>query len=75
MTATPRELAYASELRSALVELSNAAIAARSIVADEAAKYLDGNGPEGTLKAVRSLDRLDAAIADAGDVLERSQAC
>lgn len=69
MTATPKELAYASSLCSALVELNNAALEARSIVKAEAEAYLDGNGPEGTLKAVRVLDRLDAALADAGEAL------
>jgi len=69
VTATPRELAHAAELRSTLVELNNAAIAARSIVKADAEKYLDGNAPDGTLKSVRVLEQLDAAIADAGQVL------
>lgn len=69
MTATPRELAHASELRSALAELNNVAIEARSIVKADAEKYLDGNGPDGSLKSVRVLERLDAALADAGDAL------
>jgi hypothetical protein len=69
VTVTPRELAHASSLHSALAELTNAAIAARPIVHTEAKKYLDGNGPEGTLKAVAALERLDAALADAGETL------
>ena len=69
MTATPRELAHAAELRSALAELNNAAIDARPTVAAEARKYLDGNAPDGSLKSVRVLERLDAAIADAGEAL------
>lgn len=69
MTATPRELARAGELASALAELNNAAIAARPIVKADADKYLDGNGPEGTLRSVQALERLDAAIADAGEAL------
>lgn len=69
MTATPRELAHAAELHSALAELNNAAIAARPVVKADAEKYLDGNGPDGTLKSVQALERLDAAIADAGEAL------
>lgn len=72
MTATPKELAHAGALRSALAELSNAAIEVRPFLDAEAAKYLDGNGPEGSLKSVRVLERLDAALADAGDALDRS---
>lgn len=69
MTVTPRELAYASELRSALAELTTAAMSARSIVKADADKYLDGNGPDGTLRSVQVLERLDAAITDAGETL------
>jgi hypothetical protein len=69
VTATPRELAHASELRSALAELNNAAVAARPIVKADAEKYLDGNGPDGTLTSVQVLERLDAALADAGEAL------
>ena len=71
MTATPRELAHASSLRSALAELNNAAIEARPHVKAVADQYLDGNTAGGGLRAVNALDRLDGAIADAGDVLSR----
>jgi hypothetical protein len=66
VTVTPRELAHASELRSALAELNNAAHAARPYV--EAAAF---RSPVLGSPAL-TLERLDAALADAGDVLERS---
>lgn len=72
MAATPKELVCASELRSALAELNNAAIETRPIVEAEAEAYLDGSASRGTLRAVRVLERLDAALADAGEVLERA---
>lgn len=72
MTATPRELAYASELRSALVELNNAAHAARPYVADHRSAESVGEPRLDLGDSSLTLERLDAAIADAGDVLERS---
>lgn len=69
MTATPRELAPAAELRSALAELNNVAIDARRVVKTEAERYANPNEPGGTFAAVNVLERLDAAIADAGEAL------
>lgn len=72
MTATPKELAHAAELRNALAELEAVALAARTIVKDEADRYLDGQDGRGSIQAVRLLDRLDCALADAAGALERS---
>lgn len=71
MTATPRELAHAGELSSALAELNNAALLARPYVASHSIAAKTSGMDEVAAESGRHLDRLDAAIADAGDVLER----
>lgn len=71
MTATPRELAYASELRSALAELNNAALSARPYVASHTIAAKTAGMLEVAGDSSLHLERLDAAIADAGDVLSR----
>jgi len=74
VTATPRELAHASELRSALAELNNAAVASRPFVL-VSSHSRDGRQPiEGLGDSTLTLERLDAALADAGEVLERCSA-
>lgn len=72
MTVTPRELAHAAELRSTLVELNNAAIAARPFVEHQTKAWSERGGLATIGDATLTLERLDAAIADAGDVLDRS---
>lgn len=71
MTVTPRELAHAAELRSALAELNNAAIDARPYLASHKIAHELRDMLEVAAESGRHLDRLNAAIADAGEVLER----
>lgn len=71
MTATPRELAHAAELATSLAELNNAALLARPYVASSASHARTANMLELAAAHDATLERLDAAIADAGDVLER----
>jgi hypothetical protein len=58
------------ELAGALLELVDAAIAARPYVLIESRLENSGLGRPYGNPAVRVLDRLDAAIADAGALLE-----
>jgi hypothetical protein len=71
VTATPRELAHAAELRSTLVELNNAAIDARRYIYSHTAGAKAAGMIEVAAESGAHLDRLDAAIADAGDLLSR----
>lgn len=72
MTATPKELAHAGELRNALSQLAAAALAARPIVRAEVDRYLGEGTDSPGFKAAGVLDCLDCALADAGEVLARA---
>jgi hypothetical protein len=71
VTATPRELAHAAELCSALAELNNAALLARPYVASSRIAAETRGDAEMVLEHEARLERIDAAIADAGDLLSR----